>query len=324
MAKRPGSGTGVSAVDVAAVDAAFIVAAARACPGNLPLVLSIRERIEPERWALEWQLAEWVGSAFGADPATRFELTVGNILGLASIRLSDDLADGAVAAEDRAAAPVVARALRGAALDFYRRTFAADSLLWPRTDGWLTQTGAGSLDAAGPAAPAVMGSRREAALLAQRGAALKIPAFALALLTGRTAVFPALEECLERAVAAMVLYDHFTDWQEDLVAGRWNVFVAHLSPRAPGVAQPGRPGVVSALLAGDLTASYFERCADHLAVAVEAARTAHVHALADHLLGLARQIDDHGHAVERHYAAVARQATALFMGMAPTRSGAAA
>ena len=324
MAKRPGSGIGVSAVDVAAVDAAFIAAAARACPTELPLVLSIRGRIEPDRWALEWQLAEWLGSAFGADPATRFELTVGNVLGLASIRLSDDLADGAIAAPDREAAPVVAAALREAALDFYRLTFAADSPLWPRADAWLRQTGAGSLDAAGPAAPAGLGSRREAALLAQRGAALKIPAFAFCLLAGRTAAFPALEECLERAVAAMVLYDHFTDWQEDLVAGRWNAFAAHLNPGAIGAAERGRPKIVSALLAGDLTASYFERCAGHLAAAVEAARRVQVQALADHLLGVARRIDEHGHAVRQHYAGVARQATALFMGMTPTRAGAAA
>ena len=56
--------------------------------------------------------------------------------------------------------------------------------------------------------------------LPSRGAPLKISAFATSLIARDTNRFPLLEGCLDHALTAMVLYDHFCDWREDLAAGR--------------------------------------------------------------------------------------------------------
>jgi hypothetical protein len=108
---------------------------------------------------------------------------------------------------------------------------------------------------------------------ASRGAPLKISAFAVCALASRARDFPTVEACLDDALAAMVLYDHARDWQEDLAAGRWNAFVAMSSshPQDPEHRDMNRASVLAAMLARGSLARYFTRIRARLELAITSA-----------------------------------------------------
>ena len=176
------------------------------------------DRIEPGRWTLEWNLPWWLGLAFGLDEDEATELVVGTVLGLASVRLQDDLADGDVPASERAAAIDLSATLYELALAPYRSRFPASSPFWDH----LATTMAAWRAATDGATPRDDRARNELdeshARLAARGAPLKVPAFAICLLTDRIDAYPILDRGLDHALTALVLYDHFGDWQADLAA----------------------------------------------------------------------------------------------------------
>src|SRR5438045_8127925 len=94
---------------------------------------------------LEWHLPWWLGERFGLDEQIADDLVVGNVLGLGSIRLRDDLADGEVSAEETRSAVALSESLYALAVDQFRRHLPATSPFWGYLEtcmrAWRESTG---------------------------------------------------------------------------------------------------------------------------------------------------------------------------------------
>lgn len=269
-------------LDVASVAEAYERRVRAACPEHLPLALALLERLPPARWTLEWYLPWWLGRAFGLDDAVSSEVVLSNVLGLASIRLQDDLDDGEVAPNEQVAARTLATALYDAALEPYRARFDAVSPFWGHLDRQMTKWRAATsgLD------------------LAARGAPLHVAAVAACLYADRMDVYGALGPCLDNALEALVRYDHVADWESDLDAGRWNAFVAEASPgpQVPGARDRHRAATNVAMLTSDVVVTWFDKIDDGLTRAIAMADTLDppVAPLVDHLRSFAPRVRAHG------------------------------
>lgn len=224
-------------------------------------------RLPPDRWTLEWYLPWWLGNAFWLDAATSREFVLGNLLGLASVRLQDDLADGETSDADPADVARLAAALYEAALVPYASRFGPESLFWEHLDRCMGTWRAAATDTSG------------AHRLADRGAPLKIAPFAACLLADRLATYATIESCLDHALEALVRYDHVADWRADLEAGRWNAFVADVSggPQVPEARTLHEGAVLVAMLTSDVVTMQFATIRDGFlaaaGVAADLART---------------------------------------------------
>ena len=286
--------------DPRAVGLAFDAVIRRRCPEHAAFARQVFERLTPERWRLEWNLPWWVGRAFGLDPIVAGDLVVSNVLGLAAIRIRDDLADGEVAARNVEAARDVSDALLEAALAPYRRRFEPGTPFWRRFDELMTAWREGTEQ---PDAPRSTTST---------GAPLQIGAIAACLLTERADAIPAVEAIVDDAVESLVLDDHVADWEADVAAGRWNAFVASLGVPASDPASTRR-AVLVALLTTDAAPRTFERIvAGYLRAAGRArALDARLTPLADALEGMASDARTRGAQVSGHYRELAERAAKL-------------
>jgi hypothetical protein len=252
--------TAVPELDVTDISAAFEARVRAVSPEHAILAKRLLARLSPARWTLEWYLPWWLGHAFGLDPRIARDLVLSNVLGLGSIRLQDDLADGEVDSADVAGATVLAAALYQAALAPYRARFAVRSPFWAHLDGCMVAW-----------REATEGTSR--GRLAAVGAPLRISAFAACLLAGRPDAYRSLERCLDGALEGTVRLDHIADWEADLDAVRWNAFVAALSPgpQVPARRAEHRRAVLVALMTSNAIA---DQCALIEARMLKAARTA--------------------------------------------------
>lgn len=296
----------------------------KSCPDALPLAARLWQRLDPSRWMLEWHLPVWLGDTLGLEREMSSELVLSNVLGLASIRLDDDLADGEIDAADLVAARILSPALYDAALDVYRRRFRSSSPFWPRLATWMREW----RSAGAQSTPEGVGMADQRATptpgeLARLGAPLKISAYALCLLAGRRSVFEVVEACLDHALAAMVMYDHICDWREDLAAGRWNAFVARYGahPQRPVNASANRSSVLAAMMARRAVADQFALIRDELECAARSATELGSEPLTAYLVRLAVKLDREANLREQRYAALGDAALALVFGDAMTRSG---
>lgn len=257
--------------------------------------MQLLERLAPGRWTLEWYLPWWLGNALGLEAAVTRELVLSNVLGLGSIRLQDDLADGEVADEAVDDTRALATALYEAALEPYRAWFAAASPFWnhlgARMQAWRVASD-GTDEPGGPA-------------LAARGAPLHIAAFGACLLAGRIEAYAPLEACLDRALEALVRYDHLADWEADLDAGRWNAFVAATTSESPaaGTRRRDRTATYVAMLTTDAVARWFGRIDEGLLGAASIADTLSppVPPLGAHLRTFAAGLRVQGAAIHERY-----------------------
>ena len=281
-------------LDVAAVAATYEARVRLICAGELPAPLLLRDRLAPERWTLEWRLPWWVGRSFGLDAALCLELSVSSVLGLAAIRLRDDVADGELDGTVPAAATAWSEMLLDAALETYRPRLPSSSEFWPFVTSVL-----------GPASPAAVGAELDGTDLASRGAPLKVPAFAVCRLAGRSEAFPSLERCLDHALTALVLYDHAADWEADLDAGRPNAFTGPATTR---------PEALVALMSAGVVRPHFARIEAELAAAGTIAAELGIQPLAQHLRILADRFARDGLALEDHYGHLGERAAVLFFG----------
>ena len=285
---------------------------ATSCPDALPLAIRLWERVDPAHWMLEWHLPVWMGDAFGLSRGVSSELVLSNVLGLASIRLQDDLADGEVDAPDVSAAYSLSAALYDAALDVYRRRFSSSSPFWARLAAWMREWR--SADGQTMHAPID---------LARRGAPLKISAFAVCLLAHRSSLFHVVDACLDHALAAMVMYDHVCDWPEDLAAGRWNAFVARYGshPQLPVNASANRSSVLAAMMARRAVANQFALIQVELDRATRAADDLGSEPLTEYLQGLMDKLGREANLLERRYAELGDEARELVFGKSEPRKG---
>jgi hypothetical protein len=306
----------VPELDIARVSAAYRRRVDDVCPGHRPLAIRTLDRLDPARWTLEWYLPWWLGHAFGLDGETAGELVLSNVLGLASIRLQDDLADGEVASDDVVAAEALSAALHGEALAPYRARFLVGSSFWDHLDSCMSAWRAATFPAASPAAAGGPATEPASANLAARGAPLRISAFAVCLLTGRVDAYPVLARCLDHALAALVLYDHLGDWRADLAAGRWNAFVAAASelPQTPANRDANRAGTLLGMLNQDAVAKHVERIRAEATLAAELSEGVRSCPLTAYLRGFAARAEEEGSALQAHYRDVAERAAGLLLG----------
>jgi hypothetical protein len=304
--------TDVPELDVAQIVTAFERRVEAVCPDERDLAVRTLRSLTPANWTLEWYLPWWLGHAFGLDPTVAAEIVLSNVLGLVSIRLQDDLLDGDVAAADVGGATRLSAALFDEAVAVYRRRFDGASPFWPfleRTmDDWRRASAADR-------------PLRETDL-PQRGAPLNVAAFATCLLADRVDRWGLVERCLHHALAALVRYDQVRDWEDDLRAGRWNAFVAAVSPLPQDPAHRDRNGatMLAALLTRGVAAAELER------IRAEALRAARLAAglqcppLATYLSDYAERTATQGAEIEAHYRGAAERATTLIFGTAASRS----
>lgn len=273
---------------------------AAACPSQLDLATEVAARVGPTNWRLEWYLPWWLTNAFGLDPGLGRQLVLSNLLGLVSIRLQDDLADGELATDLVPGAKELAAAAYEEALRVYGARFGAASPFWPFLDGTMATWRSGSNGTAS----------------ASRGAPLKIGAYACALLAGRMDVWPVLDRCLDRAVSALVQYDQFCDWESDLGAGRWNSFVAGLSPHDQSDVHRvrNRSVVLTAMLTRSAATDQFDRAVLEAKAAAALAAELGITPLQAYLADWTTRTAAQGAEVEAYYRRAAAQATQLMFG----------
>ena len=288
-------------LDIAGVRDAYERRVHHICPEHLPAAMQLLERLPPKRWTLEWYLPWWLGYALRLEHAVARDVVLSNVLGLASIRLQDDLADGEVPPDEVADAQILAAGLYEAALEPYAARFDAASPFWEHLERRMTawrEAGSG-LD------------------LAARGAPLHIAAIATSLYADRMDVYRVLEPCLDQALEALVRYDHVADWEADLDAGRWNAFVAAASP-GPQVAEARdrhRIATYVAMLTSEVIATWFAGIDDELQQAASIADTLRpaMPPLPAHLRTFAVGVSEHGAAIHLRYRDIGDEAAKLLL-----------
>jgi hypothetical protein len=271
-------------------------------------------RLDPERWALEWHLPWWIGGSLGVAPAVALELVVGNVLGLIAIRLEDDLEDGEVAARSVRASGTAHELALDLAIDAYRALVPGESPFWTELRRLLAERRSPERQ---PESLSIdqLGSPSMLRRLANRGSPLKVAPLACCHLAGRLGEWPAMQDGLEHALAALVLYDDVIDWEIDLAAGRWNAFVAvSATPDLP----PGRreTDVLAALMTGSILDAYFGLI-DHELGRATAWASLGCQPLARHLRGYAASVSRQGADWAAYYREVGDRATELLMGDRP-------
>jgi hypothetical protein len=292
----------VPELDVGAVSATYERRVRARRPDLYRLAIRLLDRLPAERWVLEWHLPWWLGHAFGLSPDVARELVLGNLFGLGSIRLQDDLADGEVAPGDIDDAADLSSELYAMALEPYRSRFPPGSPFWTHLESSMA---------------AWRASSETAAALGTRGAPLKVSVFAVCLLTDRVDRYPILDHLLDEALEALVLYDHIADWQADLEAGRWNAFVAGISggPQVQAERVRHRRAVLVAMMTTDAIAVHVGRVEAGMLRAADLAEAlgTPVPALVGHLRGFARQAGEQGRDLQAHYRDLGDRAARLLL-----------
>jgi hypothetical protein len=281
-------------------------------PREADLARRTLDRLGPDRWVLEWRLPRWLGTAFELDPGLADELVVSNVLGLISVRLEDDLRDGDVPPPDREAARRLAPAALDEALAVYRTRLPPPSPFWPFLDAAMDAW----RGAQGPLAVEDRDATFSLGRLADRAAPLRVPAFAICLFTGREDRWPELERCLRRAAEALVGYDQVVDWQDDLGSGRWNAFVAWLSPAAQDAVhrERNRSTVLAAFLTRGVAAAAYGQVEASARAAAAIASDLGVSPLQAFLEDYAARTAEQGAAAQAHYERAADRALELVFG----------
>lgn len=301
-------------LEIEAVAAAFARIIRLRCPEHAVLARALFERIRPARWTLEWSLPAWLGEALALHPRVISQVVLSNVMGLGSIRLQDDLADGEVPAEEIVGAQVLSAVLFDAALQPYRAMFDGQSPFWGELDRRLGEWRSATLTDS--PTPGRGDPQPGAGQLAARAAPLHIPAYAMCLAADRADLYPLLGGALDRVLAALVLLDHAADWETDLAAGRWNAFVDALAGEAdPSAAgERRRTAVRVALMTSDRARDFFDRVATLLSSAIALAEPLPVPVprLVEHLRSMAAEVEAQGSSYGDHFRALGDRTARLW------------
>lgn len=198
-------------------------------PDLVPAAQELLARISSPNWALEWGLAEWLGTAYHLPEPSRRRLLLSNVYLIAFARITDDLADGE--ARHPSSDIVLATTVHHLWLREYVRIFCSGATLqrfWRHVDAgfgaWMCATSAPTRT------------------LSDRGAFLRISAAAACVAAGREDVLPVVIEALDDLLAGIIMLDDFFDWRHDLLASRDNSFVNYCA----GTGRRARPADLNA------------------------------------------------------------------------------
>jgi hypothetical protein len=282
------------------------------------------DRIAPPNWTLEWSLPGWLGGALGPDASSVADLTLANVLGLAYIKLQDDLSDGEVGQDDRQAAALLSAVLHRKWLLVYTGLFPGGSPFWGYFERYMTQwvraTWASRQEHVKPWAA---WGEEELLVLGHRGAPLKICAAGAGLLAQREGLIPHLESALDHLLTGAVLLDHALDWSGDLAADRHNAFVAYASawPQTPEHQGANRRVVAEELLVGKAGQPYFQLLRRELTAAQALARQAECEELARYISWLRSETISYGKGMAARTRGQMHQAFERLFEVVETRAG---
>ncbi|KRE58439.1 hypothetical protein [Paenibacillus sp. Soil750] len=169
---------------------------------------------------ISYLLPYWVGETLGSSIELCRELAVGNVYGMLSFFLLDDVMD-----EKREVRRSLALStlLNQRFLEAYQRCFSGNAQLWVCYHRYLAEwADAMYREADEPMDP------RDPGRLARKAAPVKLCAAALLLQAGRAQEIRVMETATDLALAVLQLSDDWTDWQEDLPTASCNAFLVLL------------------------------------------------------------------------------------------------
>jgi hypothetical protein len=188
----------------------------------------ILDKISTPNWTLEWFLPRWLGNSFGLSPDVIRALTLSNVLGLAFLRLVDDQVDGENQVADLVTTLSLATRLYHLAFQPYREFMVGYPHFWDYADEFMAQWTNAIFASNRPPQEGLRDfSQDHYQLLAQLGAPLKICCLAAWSLSNQKPVLQNLLLSIDHYVIGAVLLDHYKDWQKDIIARRYNLFVDH-------------------------------------------------------------------------------------------------
>jgi len=278
--------------DVARATRAYEQLAASLAPPARVAAAAYWAALSSAHWALEWNLARWLGAPLGLPAALQGKLARCSGLVLAALRLLDDLADGEL--ESSAVWLPFAEALLEGSLGTLRRSIPEDDPFWANVQhelgAWRAEQRRGGFSTPSPAA--------DAGRLAAPGRPLLLAAGAVYRLAGAGLPTVGLTEALQAYLAASVLLDHWKDWPRDLAGGRPNLFVSSLL----GPVQPKSPALTKAHLWTAIAwrkpyQKYGERIEAELQRAARLSRAEGFDKLAGYLAALRSDVQQQVHAM---------------------------
>ena len=142
----------LSEIQEAAVRARFCAAIESRRPELAAAGRQVLDRVSPPNWTLEWSLPGWLGDALHLPAGPTADLTLANVVGLAYVRLRDDLMDGEIPEGDRRTALMLATAFYRTWLLAYTDMFASGSPFWAFFEQYMAQWAGATLHDDPPAA----------------------------------------------------------------------------------------------------------------------------------------------------------------------------
>jgi hypothetical protein len=282
-------------LDLATIKGRYDLALGRLDPALIEAGDRLFRRIATDNWALEWSLPRWLGTALGLPPEQTQALILSNVLGLAYVRLQDDVVDGEVDPAIRDKATLLGTALHQQWIARYVPLFDRASPFWDHLETYVGQWLRATLAGNHPDPVRFSIDCQEDLLrLAERGAPLKLCVVAACLLADRGELVAGLAAAVDHLLAAAVLLDHAGDWARDLEAGRFNAFVAYAQTASD---RAGRGGVVAEIYAGRSGRPYFALARRQVQIAREKSRVAGIPGLARYLDWLEGEVVRSGQAL---------------------------
>ena len=279
--------------EVLAARASYCAALERFSPQLVEAGRRVLNRIATPNWTLEWYLPRWLGDAFGLPADLTQTLVLSNVYGLSYVRLQDDLVDGEVDRVSWESTILLAAALHHLWMSQYVQLFAGTSPFWRYFEEFMAQWLRATLRSNEPPAIDFQSYREENFLrLAERGAPLKICCAGACLLASRRELIAPLTSAVDHFLVSAVLLDHAKDWADDLAAGRYNVFVAYVSPQPQGPDQQEnhRRQVLEEICWGEAARPYFDRVQKHVHIALEKAQAVDCPGLNQHMRSFESQV----------------------------------
>lgn len=169
---------------------------------------------------ISYLLPYWVGETLGSPIELCRELAVGNVYGMLSFFLLDDVMD-----EKREVRRSLALStlLNQRFLEAYQRCFSGNAQLWVCYNRYLAEwADAMYREVDEPMDP------RDPGRLARKAAPVKLCAAALLLQAGRAQEIRVMETAIDLALAILQLSDDWIDWREDLPTAACNAFLVLL------------------------------------------------------------------------------------------------
>jgi hypothetical protein len=234
-------------------------------------------------WELEWSLPRWLAEPLALSEDVVGRLVAANALGLGYVRLIDDCRDRENARLEFADMERLANVFYRAAIGVYLELLGPHAWFWSQVGKFLHQWRAVGFDDVSIDVFHAAGAQVQR--LAHLGSPLHIGGAAVCAISGQEARLAEMTLPIHHYLIASVLLDHMADWQEDLQAGRPNLFVRALLHDEPSGWQPPRATMQlrEAFLRTRPVQDYLGLVARHFHIALFLSRDQRLHGLAKYL-----------------------------------------